>query len=84
MNEMTNSEITRAIKAAVNRIEADLAAMEAMATDAYRATIPADALAKAESAHSKASKAVTQMHKVLAAAAKRSGDVTVQTGGGGK
>ncbi len=86
MNEMTssNAEITRAIKAAVNRIESDLAAIDSLATDAYRSTIPSELRAKAEASHAKATKAVGLFHKALEKAAKQSGDVTVMTGGGGK
>ena len=80
---MTNIETARAIRAAITRAEHALAEADALATADFRATMDPDKMAKAEAAMSRATKALTALHRAATAAVKSSGDVTVQSGGGG-
>jgi len=80
---MTNGERARAIRAEITKAEASLAQVDALATDEFRDGLDADRRAKAETALARAVKAVNAAHNAMLAAGKSSGDVTVQSGGGG-
>ena len=81
---MTNADIARGIAAEINDAHAALARANALATEEFRALVqPAD-LSKVETAHARATRAVNALHRAVAKAARNSGDVTVQSGGGGK
>lgn len=73
----------RAIRAEITKAEAALAQVDALATDEFRGGLDPDRRAKAEAALARAVKAVNAAHKAMLAAGKSSGDITVQSGGGG-
>lgn len=77
---MNPVEISRAIRAEITAAEAALAKADALATAEFRALVdPAD-LAKVETAHARATKAVGAMHKALDRASKATGGITPQFG----
>lgn len=80
---MTNGDIARAIRAEINQVEASLARIDALATDEFRNSLGRDELATASAALIRANKAVADLHRAGLAAMKSSGDVTIQSGGGG-
>lgn len=80
---MTNGERARAIRSEITKAEAALAHVDALATDEFRDSLDVAKRAKAEGALARAIKTVNAAHKAMLAAGKSSGDVTVQSGGGG-
>lgn len=80
---MTLDETARAIRAEITKAEAALAQVDALATNDFRSTLDPAKLAKAEAALVRATKATNALHRAALAAVKSSGDVTVQSGGGG-
>lgn len=81
---MTNDEIARAIAVEINAAELALAKANALATDAFRASLDPVLVADIEKKHERSVRAVNILHGALNKALKASGGVISPRSGGGK